>query len=195
MFQNQDIRWTRFWPRLWNSPDCWEKQPRWKKFVSEPGSLAKAQLRWQRFRYVVEYLGCVHYIGHWLVRSGLCVLARCGWPLVVIVAPSSTNQSQRSKFSLDQSESSILPMWLIDVTNAHIWAWFYTWPHGIKNTRTQELNLHSLHSFNDRVKPGYKRDVCDAQVTSRPWYYWMNKRKGVCLLEEKVMSAGWGHLI
>ena len=25
--------------------------------------------------------GCVHYIGHWLVRRGLCVLARCGWPL------------------------------------------------------------------------------------------------------------------
>ena len=44
-------------------------------------------------------------------------------------------------------------MWLIDVTNAHIWAWFDTWPHGIKNTHTQELNLHSSHSFNDRVKP------------------------------------------
>ena len=29
---------------------------------------------------------------------------------VVIVAPLSTNQSERSKFSLDQSESSILPM-------------------------------------------------------------------------------------
>ena len=28
-----------------------------------------------------------------------------------------------------------------------------TWPLGIKNTRTQELNIHSWHSFNDRVKP------------------------------------------
>ena len=41
--------------------------------------------------------------------------------------------------------------------------------HGIKNTRTQELNPHCLHSFNDRVKPGYKRDVCDALMTSRPF--------------------------
>ena len=81
------------------------------------------------------------------------------------------NQSERSRFCLDQSDSRISPMWLIDVTNAHIWAWFYTWPHGIKNTRTQELNSHSWHSFNDRVEPGYKRDVCDALVPSRPWLY------------------------
>ena len=60
------------------------------------------------------------------------------------------NQSERSKICLDQSESSIWPMWLIDVTNAHIWAWFDTWPLGIKNTRTQELNLHSWHSFNEK---------------------------------------------
>ena len=33
--------------------------------------------------------------------------------LVVIVAPWSTNQSERSKFSLDQSESRISPMWLM----------------------------------------------------------------------------------
>ena len=88
---------------------------------------------------------------------------------VVMMAPIGSNQSERSKFCLDQSESSISPMWLIDVTFAHIWAWFYTWPHGIKNTRTQELNLHSWHSFNDRVKPGDKRDVCDALMTSRPF--------------------------
>ena len=31
--------------------------------------------------------------------------------------------------------------------------WKTTWPIGIKNTRTQELNLHCWHSFNDRVKP------------------------------------------
>ena len=89
---------------------------------------------------------------------------------VVIVATWIGNQSERSKNFLDQSESRISPMWLIDVTNAHIWAWFYTWPHGIKNTRTQELNLHSSHSFNDRVEPGYKRDVCDALVTSRAFF-------------------------
>ena len=74
-------------------------------------------------------------------------------PSVVIEATIRSNQSERSKNFLDQSESRISPMWLIDVTNAHIWAWFYTWPHGIKNTRTQELNPHSWHSFNDRVKP------------------------------------------
>ena len=37
------------------------------------------------------------------------------------------------------------------------------------NTRTQELDPHCSHSFNDRVEPGYKRDVCDIQVTSRPF--------------------------
>ena len=86
------------------------------------------------------------------------------------MATNGPNQSERSKLALDQSESRISPMWLIDVTNAHIWAWFYTWPHGIKNTRTQELNPHSWHSFNDRVKPGDKRDVCDILVTSRPFF-------------------------
>ena len=80
--------------------------------------------------------------------------APCPCVLVVRGATLGTNQSERSKFFLDQSESRISPMWLIDVTNAHIWAWFDTWPHGIKNTRTQELNLHCLHSFNDRVEPG-----------------------------------------
>ena len=87
---------------------------------------------------------------------------------VVIGATLGPNQSERSKFCLDQSESRIQPMWLIDVTNAHIWAWQTTWPHEIKNTRTQELNPHFSHSFNDRVEPGYKRDVCDILVTSRP---------------------------
>ena len=90
--------------------------------------------------------------------------------LVVILAPLGPDQSERSKFSLDQSESRIQVRWLIDVTNAHIWAWFYTWPHGIKNTHTQELNPHFSHSFNDRVEPGYKRDVCDTLVTSRPFF-------------------------
>ena len=89
---------------------------------------------------------------------------------VVILAPLGTNQSERSKFSLDQSESRISPMWLMWRHNAHIWAWFYTWPHGIKNTHTQELNLHSSHSFNDRVEPGYKRDVGDLQMRSRPFF-------------------------
>ena len=70
------------------------------------------------------------------------------------MAPLGPDQSERSKNCLDQSESRIWPMWLIDVTIAHIWAWKTTWPHRIKNTRTQELNLHSSHSFNDRVKPG-----------------------------------------
>ena len=72
---------------------------------------------------------------------------------VVIRATLGPNQSERSKNFFDQSESSISPMWLIDVTNAHIWAWLFTWPHGIKNTRTQELNPHFWHSFNDRVEP------------------------------------------
>ena len=66
---------------------------------------------------------------------------------VVIEATLGSDQSERSRICLDQSESRISPMWLIDVTIAHIWAWFYTWPHGIKNTRTQELNPHCLHSF------------------------------------------------
>ena len=66
---------------------------------------------------------------------------------VVYRATLGSNQSERSRISLDQSESRIWPMWLIDVTNAHIWAWFDTWPLGIKNTRTQELNLHFWHSF------------------------------------------------
>ena len=56
---------------------------------------------------------------------------------VVILAPLGPDQSERSKFFLDQSESRISPMWLIDVTFAHIWAWFYTWPHEIKNTHTR----------------------------------------------------------
>ena len=33
------------------------------------------------------------------------------------MAPIIGNQSERSKFGLDQSESRIWPMWLIDVTN------------------------------------------------------------------------------
>ena len=72
---------------------------------------------------------------------------------VVIGATLGPDQSQHSKISLDQSESRISPMWLMWRHIAHIWAWFYTWPIGIKNTRTQELNPHSLHSFIDRVKP------------------------------------------
>ena len=80
-----------------------------------------------------------------------------------------TNQSAAKFLSTNQNRA-FGPCDLCDVTNAHIWAWFDTWPHGIKNTRTQELNLHSWHSFNDRVKPGYKRDVCDALMTSRPFF-------------------------
>ena len=62
------------------------------------------------------------------------------------MAPTSPNQSERRKLSLDQSESRISPMWLFDVTFApktHV-------THGIKNTRTQELNLHCSHSFMER---------------------------------------------
>ena len=70
--------------------------------------------------------------------------------LVVIGATIIGNQSQRSKFGLDQSESRISPMWLIDVI---IGRFCPRDPIGIKNTHTQELNPHSWHSFNDRVKP------------------------------------------
>ena len=94
---------------------------------------------------------------------------------VVILAPIRGNQSERSKFSLDQSESRIWPMWLMWRHNAHIWSWKFTWPIGIKNMHTQELNLHFSHSFNDRVKPGDKRDVCDLQMRSRPFYKSNNK--------------------
>ena len=69
---------------------------------------------------------------------------------VVIEATLVGNQSERSKFRLDQSESRISPMWLIDVTT-HCFC--PRDPIGIKNTRTQGLDLHSWHSFNDRVKP------------------------------------------
>ena len=37
--------------------------------------------------------------------------------LVVMMATLGPDQSERSKFGLDQSESRIWPMWLIDVTN------------------------------------------------------------------------------
>ena len=79
--------------------------------------------------------------------SNYCIWCLCFMKSVVHMATIGGNQSERSKISLDQSESRISPMWLIDVTNAHIWAWFDTWPHEIKNTRTQELNLHAWHSF------------------------------------------------
>ena len=36
---------------------------------------------------------------------------------VVHMATLGSNQSERSKIGLDQSESRIWPMWLIDVTN------------------------------------------------------------------------------
>ena len=38
-------------------------------------------------------------------------------PEVVIMATPGSSQSERSKIGLDQSESRISPMWLIDVTN------------------------------------------------------------------------------
>ena len=38
-------------------------------------------------------------------------------PGVVIMATLGPDQSERSKFGLDQSASSIWTMWLIDVTN------------------------------------------------------------------------------
>ena len=72
--------------------------------------------------------------------------------LVVMMATISPNQSERSNFGLDQSESRISPMWQMWRHIAHIWSWNSRDPIGIKNTRTQELNPHSLHSFNDRVK-------------------------------------------
>ena len=42
--------------------------------------------------------------------------------LVVIMATLGGNQSERSKFTLDQSESRIWPMWLRWRHNAHIWS-------------------------------------------------------------------------
>ena len=44
---------------------------------------------------------------------------------------------------------------------------------GKEHTDT-ELDPHCWHSFNDRVKPGDKRDVCDVRVTSRPFFYKSN---------------------
>ena len=87
--------------------------------------------------------------------------------VVVIRATLGSNQSERSKFRLDQSESRISPMWLIDVTTH---CFNPRDPIGIKITRTQELNPHSWHSFNDRVEPGYKRDVGDLQMRSHPFF-------------------------
>ena len=59
------------------------------------------------------------------------------------------NQSERSKFFVDQSESSIYPTWLMWRHNAHIWAWKFTWPHRVKNTHTQAFDPHCSHSFID----------------------------------------------
>ena len=33
-----------------------------------------------------------------------------------------------------------------------------------------ESDPHSWHSFIDRVEPGYKREVCEVLVTSRPFF-------------------------
>ena len=85
---------------------------------------------------------------------------------VVIRATISTDQSERSK----NQNRAFRSVDQIDVTNAHIWSWLSTWPHGIKNTRTQGLDPHSLHSFNEKRAWIYKRDVCDARVTSRPFF-------------------------
>ena len=63
--------------------------------------------------------------------------------------------------------------------------------HRIKNTRTQELNPHSLHSFNDRVKPGYKRDVCDALMTSRPFFTLKHEINRRCLLLRGRSHEWW----
>ena len=41
--------------------------------------------------------------------------------IVVIRATLGPDQSERSKFCLDQSESRIWPMWLMWRHNAHIW--------------------------------------------------------------------------
>ena len=80
--------------------------------------------RWHRHRFLTLYL---------IWRQ-----------LVVHMATLGSNQSERSKIFLDQSESRISPMWLIDVTT-HCFS--PRDPIGIKNTRTQELNPHCLHSF------------------------------------------------
>ena len=83
----------------------------------------------------------------WVTKKQINVMK---W--VVMMATIGTDQSERSKFFLDQSESRISPMWPSWRHNAHIWSWNSRDPIGIKNTRTQELNPHSWHSFNDRVK-------------------------------------------
>ena len=50
------------------------------------------------------------------------LLTSFGESLVVIGATIGTNQSERSKCSLDQSASRIWPMWLRWRHNAHIWS-------------------------------------------------------------------------
>ena len=54
---------------------------------------------------------------------------------VVILAPLGTNQSERSKFYINQSEGSIWhtwPKWRQRLPNMVI---MFTWPHGVKNRR------------------------------------------------------------
>ena len=68
---------------------------------------------------------------------------------VVNKALVGPDQSERRKFGMSQSESSIYPTWLMWRHNAHIWSCKPTWPHGEKNTHTQEFDPHGSHSFND----------------------------------------------
>ena len=68
---------------------------------------------------------------------------------VVNRATIGGNQSERSRFCISQSESSIWHTWPKWRGNAHIWSWKFTWPHGKKNTHRQELDPHCSHSFNE----------------------------------------------
>ena len=99
----------------------------------------------------INWVRCMYFDTQWTYRSRhIPLVQKLIKTLVVIEATLVGNQSERSKFRLDQSESRISPMWLIDVTT-HCFC--PRDPIGIKNTRTQGLDLHSWHSFNDRVKP------------------------------------------
>ena len=137
-------------------------------------------------------------------RPSSCLLDVLAMFLAILVVHMATiigNQSERSKFGLDQSESRISPMWLIDVTTHCIYP---RDPHRIKNTRTQELNLHSSHSFNDRVKPWVQagRVWRPSDVTpifcinthneDRVFASW---RKRSWVMDEAIWYSGWNLIL
>ena len=91
-----------------------------------------------------------------------------------MLAKDGSNQSERSKIFFNQSESSMSPRDPNDVAMPIFGHECSRDPMGKEHTET-EFDPHFSHSFNDRVEPGNKRDVCEVLMTSRPFFYKSNK--------------------